>query len=433
MMLRKLFALLAVGLLAAAPAARAVLTIDITQGAEGALPIAVVPFGWPSEAQTKPPADVADIVRRDLYRSGRFAPLPVQSLPALPVVAAQINFDAWRMLGSRELVIGRVEPAAENKSFRIEFELYDVLKGERLTGFTFSTEAAGVRRTAHQISDLIYQTLLGERGVFNTSIAYVTVGRKGNKREYRLQVADADGAGAQTILTSDEPILSSAWSPNAQSLAYVSFENKRTAVYIQDIRTGKRRQVAAWSGLNSAPAWAPDGNRLALTLSKDGNPEIYILNLNTRSLTRITDNPAIDTEPSWAPDGQSLVFTSDRGGSPQIYQVSSRGGQARRVTFQGNYNARARYAPDGKSLALLNGSQGAYRIGLLSLVTKQMRILTQTSLDESPDFAPNGGIIIYASGPQLAAVSVDGRVRQRIAVAGGVEVREPAWSPFLVK
>jgi TolB protein len=411
--------------------ARAILTIDIVGGRESALPIAIATFGWP--VGSAPPAtDVAQIVRDNLRRSGRFDPLPPHLMPTHPTALEQVRFDDWRMLGSLNLVVGRVLPDASG-TYTVEFELFDVLKGERVSGYQFQTNTEGLRRTAHQISDLIYEALLGEKGAFNTRIAYITVGMKSGAKEYRLYIADADGFNQHMVLSSTEPLLSPAWSPDAGRLAYVSFEGKRTAVYVQDIRTGQRQQVSASKGLNTAPAWSPDGTRLALSLSKDGNPEIYILSLADRALTRITNNPAIDTEPTWMPDGQSLLFTSDRGGGPQIYQVSIHGGAPQRVTFQGNYNARPQVSADGRHLAMINGSGGAYRIAVMSFATRQIQVLTSTNLDESPSFAPNSNLILYANGSELAAVSIDGRVRQRLAVEAGLEVREPAWSPFLVR
>lgn len=407
----------------AAMPAQAILNIDIVGGREGALPIAVAPFGGTAVAE-----NIAAIISNDLRLSGRFAPLA--TLPEQPTEAGQINFPLWRGVNTHHLVIGRIQPAASGNGYNIEFQLFDVLKGGQTIGFSFPATNPTLRRTAHRISDMIYEALTGEKGAFNSRIAYVTVNRGVGGKTYRLQVADMDGAGGQTILTSPEPLLSPTWSPNGENLAYVSFEDHRTAVYVQDVRSGDRKQVAAWPGLNTAPAFSPDGNRLALSLSRDGNPEIYVLNLTSRSLDRLTVNPAIDTEPAWSPDGNFILFTSDRGGSPQIYQMPAASGPAQRLTFAGNYNASGSYSPDGKKLAFLNGDGGAYRIAVMDLLTRQTLVLTSTTLDESPSFAPNGSMIIYATGADLAAVSVDGRVRQRLAVDAGEEVREPAWSPL---
>lgn len=412
--------------------AAAVLTIRITQGTEGAQPIAIVPFAPTGSLPASLPVDVAEIVAADLARTGRFAPIAERDLPARPAEASQVNFGDWRKLGTENLVIGRVRP--DHGAYSVEFHLLDVFKGQQLAGYAIPARNDTLRRAAHKVADLIYEKLTGERGAFATRVAYVTESRgaTGNRR-YSLEVADSDGANPYTVLDSGQPILSPAWSPNGRQLAYVSFEAGGSAVYIQDLASGRRERVAAFEGINSAPAWSPDGARLALTLSRDGNPDIYVLDIATRQLLRLTDNPAIDTEPNWAPDGNSLVFTSDRGGKPQIYRVASGGGAARRVTFEGDYNARAVHSPDGKRLAMVHGERGSYRIGLLDLDTGAMRVLTETRLDESPSFSPNGSMVLYASGGRsgtLEAVSADGRVRQRLSVTSGT-VREPAWSPFL--
>lgn len=423
--------LLLLAVLLVSPLAYGQLDIRITQGIEGALPIAVVPFGWDGAAS--PPETLGRIVAGDLARSGRFAPIPFEDLPALPAEAAAVRFSDWRLLGTSNLIIGKVGPLA-NGRYRVEFRLYDVYKASQLVGFQFEVQEAELRRTAHEISDIVYEQLTGERGAFNTRIAYVTEWKTPEGAErYALNIADSDGHNERAILESTEPVLSPDWSPDGARIAYVSFEAKRPRVFVQEVGTGSREEVAAFPGLNGAPAWSPDGERLALTLSKDGNPEIYVLDLRSRRLQRLTHNAAIDTEPDWAPDGGSLVFTSDRGGSPQIYRMPANGGRAERVTFEGDYNARARFSPDGTRLALVHGQGGAFRISLFDLENDALRVLTETGLDESPSFAPNGGMIVYATtdeeGVALATVSVDGRVRHRLAIQQA-DVREPAWSPF---
>lgn len=411
----------------------AVLTIKITRGVEGALPVAIVPFGWEGSSGS-PPADIADIIAGDLRRTGRFAPVPGSDLPTRPHEGSQVDFHDWRRLGTENLVVGKIEDLGGGR-YQVQFQLFDVFKGVQLSGYSIPTDRTGLRRTAHQISDIIYEKLTGERGAFATRIAYVTesVGAGGDKR-YALEVADSDGFGPQSVLESAQPILSPAWSPDGGKLAYVSFETNRPAIYIQDLAAGTREKVAGFRGINGAPAWSPDGKRLAFTSSKDGNPEVYALDLQSRGLERLTHNAAIDTEPAWSPDGRSLVFTSDRGGRPQIYRIPDTGGKAQRLTFEGTYNARASFSPDGSRLTLVHGSRGAYRIAVLDLENNALTVLSDAKLDESPSFAPNGSMIIYATsgeqGAALAAVSVDGRVHQRLSLQKG-RVREPAWSPFV--
>ncbi len=416
--------LLPLGSATAAP-----LTINIEKGIEGAQPIAIVPFG--SEGAPAP-QDIASIVASDLQRSGRFAPLAERDLLARPHRAVEVNFADWRALGTDNLVVGNVRPIGPGQ-YEVQFELFDVFKGSQLTGYRFTSGAQELRTVAHQISDIIYETLTGQPGAFNTRIAYVTAAGSKRGRTFSLQVADSDGYNPQTILTSKQPILSPAWSPDGTRLAYLSFENNRQQIFVQDIASGRRDLVASYPGLNGAPAFAPDGRRLAMTLSKDGNPEIYVLNLASKALTRLTTNPAIDTEPNWSPDGSSLVFTSDRGGRPQLYRMAASGGNAQRMTFEGDYNAKGVFSPDGDMLAMIQGQGNTYRIAVQELKSGEVRIVSDRSLDESPSFAPNGSMILYATNEgsqgELAAISVDGRVRQSLVLQEG-DVREAVWSPF---
>jgi TolB protein len=413
----------------AAGSAHAALTIEITQGVEGAVPIAVVPFG-PVGANL--PVDVADVITADLKRSGRFAPVAKDDLIARPYEASQVNFRDWRLLKADNLVIGKVTPFGAG--YVAQFQLFDVFRGVQLAGYSIRSDANGLRRTAHQIADMIYETLTGEPGAFATRIAYITVTDAGDgKRRYSLEVADSDGFNPQSVVQSTQPLMSPAWSPDASRLAYVSFENKLPKIFEQDLRSGRRELLASFRGINGAPAWSPDGTQMALVLSKDGNPEVYVMDLATKRLRRLTDSLGIDTEPSWSPDGRFIIFTSDRGGSPQIYRMPSGGGRAERLTFEGSYNARASYSADGKSIVMVHGTNNRFQIAVLNLQNGAMQVLSDGPLDESPSFAPNGRIIIYAAEQRnrgvLAEVSVDGRVKERLSAREG-DAREPAWAPL---
>lgn len=415
-----------------AQAQQDVLKIRITQGREGAQPIAVAPFGW-TGTSALPPVPFGQVIGDDLARSGRFKPVPFADLPSEPRRVEDVNFQDFRMLGTPNLVIGTLSQLPSGR-FSIEFRLFDVFSANQLTGFQTEASLPELRRKAHQISDIIYERLTGERGAFDTRIAYVTETRRADgSRRYALSIADSDGHNPNPVLESTAPVLSPSWSPDGRSLAYVSFEEQRPRIYIQDLATGQRSMVSSFPGLNGAPTFSPDGTRLALTLSKDGNPEVYVMYIRSRRLQRITNNPAIDTEPAWAPDGQSLVFTSDRGGTPNIYRIDISGGREQRLTFEGRYNSRATFAPNGNKIAFVHGQEGAFRIATLDLENGALRVLTDSTLDESPSFAPNGSMILYATtdneGSSLAAASTDGEFRQRIGVDLPA-VREPAWSPF---
>jgi TolB protein len=410
------------------------LEIDIVGGNAAALPIAVVPMAYQGSGAA-PATDVAAVIRADFDRSGQFRTLPERDMVEHPTRGAEVNYPTWRLLKQDFLVVGRVLDAGDG-SYKVEYEVFDVAKQQRLLGFAMTARSNAMRDVAHQIADAIYEKILGVRGAFWTRIAYVTATGLGNASRYALIVADADGYNPQTLVHSSEPLLSPAWSPDGHKLAYVSFEyNHNSSIYIQDIATGARERVASFRGINGAPNFSPDGRRLALTLSKSGNPEIYVMDLGSKALHQVTDQFGIDTEAVWSPDGSSLYFTSDRGGKPQIYQVAASGGSATRVSFQGSYNAKASVSYDGKKIAMAQGNGNNYRIALLdrSLGSPRWSTLSPGSLDESPSFAPNASMILYAaregSRGVLYAVSADARVRQRLVLADG-DVREPAWGPY---
>jgi TolB protein len=430
-MFKHYFRLVVLSLLLLPYQAYAVLTIEITGGSEGALPIAIVPFG--SEGFDAP-EDISAIIQNDLASSGRFAPLEERDLVSRPHEGQDVNFSDWRLLQAEGLLIGKVS-SQDGQTYQVQFELYDVYKTQRILGKSFTIPVSGLRRLAHDIADMVYEALTGEKGVFATRIAFVTelTNADGSKR-FVLQLADADGANPRTVLQSTQPMLSPNWAPDGERLTYVSFENGRAEVFVQELKTGRRNAVASFRGLNSAPAWSPDGKKLALTLSKNGNPEIYVLTLSTGRLSRVTHNSqAIDTEPVWLPNGREIVFTSDRGGRPQIYKVDAFGGRAERLTFEGSYNASADISPDGRYMAMVHSESGKFRIAVQDLRTGSLQVLTDSRSDESPTFAPNGRMILYATENQgkgvLATVSVDGRIKQRLGDSGS-DVREPAWSPY---
>lgn len=411
--------------------AKAELVIEITGGSESALPIAIVPFGNSGFA---PPEDISQVIQNDLARSGRFAPLPAQDLISQPHEKDQVNFQDWRLLKTEGLLIGKVD-SIDGETYQVQFQLFDVYKAQQLVGKRYQVPASGLRRLAHQIADQVYQALTGEIGVFSTRLAFVTaINNVDGTKRFALQVSDSDGANPRTVLQSKQPILSPNWSPDGERLTYVSFENGKAEVFVQEMRSGRRNSVAAFKGLNSAPSWSPDGKKLALTLSKGGNPEIYVLELASGKLARVTHNSqAIDTEAVWMPNGKELLFTSDRGGKPQIYRVSADGGKAKRVTFEGTYNASPDISPDGKTLTMVHVENRKFYIAVQDLETGALQVLTETGHDESPSFAPNGRMILYATEQKgkgvLAAVSVDGRIHQRLGESGS-QVREPAWSPI---
>jgi TolB protein len=407
--------------------------ILITRGADRAIPIAVVPFGW--QGGTVLPEDLATVIGNDLRNSGMYEPIPRQNMISLPTSAAEIIYRDWQALGAQYVMVGSIVPSGAR--LQVQFALFNVATQQQVVAGTVGGTTDQLRDMAHHIADQAFEKLTGIKGAFSTKMLYVTAERFGvNNTRYTLQRSDYDGARGVTLLQSREPILSPRYAPDGRRIAYVSFEQRRPRIFMQHIDTGRREQLTNFEGLNGAPAFSPDGNRLAFVLSKDGNPEIYVMDLGSRQIQRVTNSGSIETEPFWGKDGQTLYFTSDRAGKPQIYKQSIYGGAAQRVTFTGNYNANPKLSADEKTLVMIHRQDGFtnFKVAAQDLVTSRLRILSETSLDDSPTVAPNGTMLIYATRQQgrgvLMLVSTNGRVRLPIPTAQG-DVREPSWSPFL--
>ncbi len=421
------------GLVLLAGVARAADPLVVTTGSDRAIPIAVVPFGW--QGGSVLPEDMATVIGNDLRNSGMYEPIPRQNMISLPTSAAEIIYRDWQALGAQYVMVGSIVP--NGARLQAQYALFNVATQQQVFTGTVGGSTDQLRDMAHYAADQAFEKLTGLKGAFSTKLLYVTAERFGvNNTRYTLQRSDYDGARGVTLLQSREPILSPRYAPDGRRIAYVSFEQRRPRIFLQHIDTGRREQLTNFEGLNGAPAFSPDGNRLAFVLSKDGNPEIYVMDLGSRQVQRVTNHYAIDTEPFWGRDGQTLYFTSDRAGKPQIYKQRVSGGNAERVTFTGNYNANPKLSADEKTLVMIHRQDGFtnFKVAAQDLVTSRLRILSETSLDDSPTVAPNGTMLIYATRQQgrgvLMLVSTNGRVRLPIPTAQG-DVREPSWSPYL--
>ncbi len=426
-------------LLLVAPLAQAqqMLTIQITQGADNPVRIALVPFQWTGFGAL--PENITQIVTNDLRNSGIFSPLQEGNFLSQPHQQSEVFFRDWNLLGAQYLLIGRIMQSPNSDLMQVQYELFDVNRQARMVGEVISGTETQLRDIAHQISDVIYEQITGVRGAFSTKLLYITSQTVSETvTNYQLNLADVDGARAQVLLESREPIMSPTWSPDAKQIAYSSAESGNWAIFIQDLATGQREQITSFPRQNAAPAWSPDGTRMAMVLSQDGNPDIYVMDLRTRNLRKVTTHFAVDTEPSWTPDGKALLYTSDQSGNnrPQIYRVDLDTNFSERITFEGVWNQKAKMLPDGENMVVVHhyDNNDSYHIAIMNLERNTIRILTDTTLDESPTIAPNASMILYAAKENgrsvLNGVSIDGKVKFQLPVTSG-DVREPAWSPFL--
>ena len=408
--------------------AKAELTVEVVGGAAQQIPIAIVPFASPAGAAAQQD-NMTNVIGADLRMSGLFRVLETRGVASQPHTLSEVKYNDWTSIQAQALTIGTIESLPNNR-LKVSFRLFDVLKQNQLLAMEYNITPAQQRATAHRIADMIYEKLTGEKGVFATRITYVN---KENGR-YSLQVADADGFNPQTVVSSKEPLISPSWSPDGSKLAYVSFEKKKPVIFVQSLLTGQRMILANFKGNNSAPAWSPDGKKLAIVLTYSANSQIYLINADGTGLQQLSFSNGIDTEPEWSPDGAFIYFTSNRGGGPQIYRMPASGGDAKRVTFEGSYNVSPHLSTDGKLLTFIKQTSTGFKVALQDLATGQVQTLSDTTQDESPSFAPNGRMILYATSVggrgSLAAVSTDGRVKQRLKDSGG-DVREPSWGSSL--
>ncbi|HDR1920600.1 TolB protein [Pasteurella multocida] len=427
----RMWSILIVFFLAVLQPAQAEVRIVIDEGVDSARPIAVVPFKWNGPGSA--PADIADIIAADLRHSGKFNPIPVNRMPQHPTSVSEVNPEAWAALGIDAVVVGHVTPA--NGSFNIAYQLVDTIgatgtAGTVLTQNQYTVTAKWLRYGAHTVSDEVFEKLTGIRGAFRTRIAYI-VQKHGGSQPYEVRVSDYDGFNQFVVNRSAQPLMSPAWSHDGKKLAYVSFENKKSQLVVQDLGSGARKVVASFNGHNGAPAFSPDGSRLAFASSKDGVLNIYVMNLGSGQISQLTSGTGNNTEPSWSPDGQTIVFTSDRSGSPQVYQMSAFGGGASLVSTGGRSYS-GQMTADGSAIIMISRDN----IVKKDLASGSTEVLSSTFLDESPSISPNGIMIIYSStqglGKVLQLVSADGRFKARLPGNDG-QVKFPAWSPYLTK
>ncbi len=404
--------------------------ITIVKNSKNAISIAVLPFANNALESTK----ISKVIADDLSLSGQFSPLEKQQLIEQPKAANEIKYSTWRLLSAQYLTIGSIKTVGEGR-YEVSLKLFSVTDQKQMMSLVLPVREGEFRSAGHYLADKIYEEITGIQGIFSTKIAYVTATQITGGVEYQLLVADADGKNSQALVTSQQPLLSPKWSPRGDKIAYVSFERGNSAIYIQNLATGKRELMSHFKGINSGPSFSPDGTKLALTLSKSGNTEIYLMDIMTKQLTQVTKNWAIDTGANWAPDGKSLIFTSDRGGKPNLYQVLLSDLTTKRLTFEGDYNAGGSYSSDGKYICYVQGNKNNYKIALRHNKSETSQLISNGPLDETPTFAPNDNMVLYATKNKkgqgiLISTSLDGTTKNQLIISNG-HIREPSWSPVI--
>ena len=407
------------------------LRIEIKGGLEDPINLAVVPMQWNLDS----PQDlfVHEVIKSDLESFGEFDVLPPKNMLSLPSSKEEVFFKDWRILGTDFLVIGDIGLSEVENEIKVSFIIFDIVKERLIHRGVVLGSKKSLRRISHKISDIMYSKIYDIPGIFSTQIAYIDK-PSASDPNYNLMISDLDGFQSLSLFSSPQPLMSPSWSPDKKKIAYVSFEEGTSRIFIQQLSNAQRFGLKLERGINSSPNWSPNGDKLSAVLSRTGNPDIFIYDLKLSTWIQITNHFGIDTEPDWSPDSNKILFTSNRSGSPQLYEANVKTNRIKRITFDGTYNARGRYLPNGKDIVFVHRRNGVFHIAKQNLRSGNVNILTDTSLDESPTVSPNGNVVIYATkdGDKdiLAGITLDGKTKFIMPSLKG-EAREPSWSPLI--
>jgi TolB protein len=415
--------------------ARAVTSIDVTQGNVQPMPIALPDFVGGTPGDSEVARNITQVIAANLKRSGLFAPIdPAAYIERVSNIDAVPRFADWRAINAQALVTGRMTRQGDGR-LKSEFRLWDVASTEQLTGAQYFTSPEIWRRVAHIISDAIYQRLTGEMGYFDSRVVYVDESGPAQQRIKRLAIMDQDGANVRVLTRGSDLVLTPRFSPSTQEITYMSFVNNQPRVYLLNIETGQREVVGDFKNMTFAPRFTPDGQRVIMSLQEGSNSNLFVLDLRSKQKVQLTSGPSIDTAPSYSPDGSQICFESDRGGSQQIYVMSANGQGPKRISFgEGSYSTPV-WSPRGDIIAFTKFGRGNFAIGIMKPDGSGERILTEGFHNEGPTWAPNGRVLMFfresqgETGGPLFTVDITGRNEQRVPTPGFAS--DPAWSPLL--
>ena len=373
------------------------------------------------------------VLVRDLELSGLFRVLPqdtyIEPAQTSGVTAESIAFENWSVIGALALIKGTAE--RQGSELSIEVRLFDVGQRRQLAGRRFRGTADDEARMANRFADEIIATFTGERGPFDSQIAFLST-RGGRFKDVYLM--GADGEGVRRITNATTLNLSPSWAPDGRSLLLTSYRSGNPDLFTIGLPRVAWQKLSSLRGLNLGGRWSPDGTQVAVTLEFDGNPELAVLDARGALVRRLTDHWAVDVSAVWSPDGSQLAFCSDRSGAPQIYVMDSDGGAVRRVSTVGTYNTSPAWAPRGDRIAYATRSGGRFQIVTVRSDGTDARQVTGLGNNEDPAWSPDGRYLVFSStrsgGTKLYLSDLAGANQAELTAAGGSDT-SPAWSGWL--
>lgn len=429
MLLHRLVSTIALSLaLSGSTVAQAAIEIQIESQGVRRIPLLVEAFAGEAEGANQ----LSKVVQQDLDRTGLFHATHVEVSRTLPFQSP--DYDELLAANHEYLLVGELKPGSSGTNDRIVFQLIDLITRNAEEAFSLDIGPKQERLVAHVISNWIYERLTGEPGVFTSKIAYVLRTGPKDTGTYELKISDYDGHNHQTLIRSNEPIISPDWDPSGDFLLYVSYERRKPIIYEHALLTGIRRTVASFKGNNSAPSMSPDRRWVAVALSESGTTQIYLLSADGTRKLRLRESTGIDTEPAFSPNNEEVAFVSDEFGTPQLYLRNRVSGNESRLTFGSSYNVSPRFSADGNLLTYVRRDQNGINVHMLDPHNPEGGTVPLTGIDlaDSPTFSPDGRMLLFKNDARdniLYTVSINGKIARPFTMPETGEIKDPTWGP----